>query len=43
MEELFRTVHAHPTLAEGLMEAAHGVFANPIHYMPPPLRKKAGV
>jgi dihydrolipoamide dehydrogenase len=34
VEELFRTVHAHPTLAEGIMEAAHGVFHNPIHYVP---------
>lgn len=24
-EELWRTVHAHPTLSEGVMEAAHGV------------------
>lgn len=43
VEELFRTVHAHPTLAEGVMEAAHGVFDNPIHFIPPPPRKKAGV
>lgn len=42
VEELFRTVHAHPTLAEGVMEAAHGVFHNPIHFVPPPVRKKAG-
>jgi len=42
VEELFRTVHAHPTLAEGIMEAAHGVFSTPIHYIPPPPRKKAG-
>lgn len=39
VEELFRTVHAHPTLSEAVMEAAHGVFHNPIHYMPPPIRK----
>lgn len=38
VEELFRTVHAHPTLPEGLMEAAHGVFENPIHL--PPQRKR---
>lgn len=38
VEELFRTVHAHPTLSEGLMEAAHGVFENPIHL--PPQRKR---
>jgi dihydrolipoamide dehydrogenase len=30
-EELARTVHAHPTLSEALMEAAHGVFGAPIH------------
>ncbi len=38
VEELFRTVHAHPTLSEALMEAAHGVFENPIHL--PPQRKR---
>lgn len=43
VEELFRTVHAHPTLAEGVMEAAHGVFHNPIHFVPPPVRKKEAV
>lgn len=41
VEELFRTVHAHPTLAEGVMEAAHGVFGNPIHFVPPPVRKRS--
>jgi len=30
-EEIARTVHAHPTLSEVLMEAAHGVFGKPIH------------
>jgi dihydrolipoamide dehydrogenase len=30
-EEIARTVHAHPTLSEALMEAAHGVFGKPIH------------
>ena len=30
-EEIARTVHAHPTLSEVLMEAAHGVFGTPIH------------
>ncbi|MFQ5719600.1 MAG: dihydrolipoyl dehydrogenase [Acidobacteriota bacterium] len=30
-EELARTIHAHPTLAEGIGEAAHGVHGNPIH------------
>lgn len=39
VEELFRTVHAHPTLPEGLMEAAHGVFHQPIH-LPPQTRKR---
>ncbi len=29
--EIARTVHAHPTLSEALMEAAHGVFGTPIH------------
>lgn len=30
-EEISQTVHAHPTLSEALMEAAHGVFGEPIH------------
>jgi dihydrolipoamide dehydrogenase len=30
-EELFRTMHAHPTLSEGVMEAAHAAFGHPIH------------
>ena len=30
-EEVARTVHAHPTLSEAVMEAAHGVFGAPIH------------
>ncbi len=30
-EEIARTVHAHPTLSEALMEAAHGVFGDAIH------------
>jgi dihydrolipoamide dehydrogenase len=30
-EELVRTIHAHPTLSESIMEAAHGVFGSPIH------------
>jgi dihydrolipoamide dehydrogenase len=30
-EEIARTVHAHPTLSEALMEAAHSVFGQAIH------------
>ena len=30
-EEIARNVHAHPTLSEALMEAAHGVEGKPIH------------
>ncbi len=30
-EELVRTIHAHPTLSESVMEAAHGVLGSPIH------------
>jgi dihydrolipoamide dehydrogenase len=30
-EEIARTVHAHPTLSEALMEAAHGVFGETVH------------
>ncbi len=30
-EEIVRSVHAHPTLSEALVEAAHGVFGASIH------------
>ncbi len=30
-EEIARNVHAHPTLSEVIMEAAHGVEGQPIH------------
>jgi dihydrolipoamide dehydrogenase len=30
-EEIARTVHAHPTLSEALMEAAHGIAGQAIH------------
>jgi dihydrolipoamide dehydrogenase len=30
-EEIARSVHAHPTLSEALMEAAHGVFGKALH------------
>ncbi|GMQ78904.1 MAG: dihydrolipoyl dehydrogenase [Anaerolineae bacterium] len=30
-EEVARNVHAHPTLSESMMEAAHGVEGHPIH------------
>ena len=30
-EEIARSVHAHPTLSEAIMEAAHGVFGQAIH------------
>ncbi len=30
-EALMRTVHAHPTLSESVMEAAHGAVGHPIH------------
>ncbi len=30
-DEIARTVHAHPTLSEALMEAAHAVFGKAIH------------
>jgi dihydrolipoamide dehydrogenase len=30
-EEIARNVHAHPTLSEALMEAAHGAMGSPIH------------
>lgn len=34
-EELAKTIHAHPTLAEGLMEAAHAVHGACVHQPPP--------
>jgi dihydrolipoamide dehydrogenase len=30
-ESLMKSVHAHPTLSEAVMEAAHGAFERPIH------------
>ena len=30
-EELYRTIHAHPTLSEVVMEAAHASHGSPIH------------
>lgn len=30
-EELFRTMHAHPTLSESVMEAAHAAYGHPLH------------
>ena len=30
-EELMRTMHAHPTLSEAVVEAAHSAFGHPIH------------
>jgi dihydrolipoamide dehydrogenase len=30
-DEIAHAVHAHPTLSEALMEAAHGVSGSPIH------------
>ncbi len=38
VEELFRTIHAHPTLPEAVAEAAHGVFGYPLH-LPPTSRR----
>lgn len=32
VEELYRTVHAHPTLAESVMEAAHAAHGSAIHF-----------
>lgn len=31
VEEIFRTVHAHPTLSEAMLEAAHSVYGETIH------------
>lgn len=32
VEEVFRTVHPHPTLSEAMMEAAHSVYGEAIHF-----------
>ena len=34
VEEMYRTIHPHPTLSEAMAEAAHGVFGSAIHYQP---------
>ena len=31
VEEVARLMHAHPTLSEAVLEAAHGVHGNPVH------------
>ena len=31
VEEMYRTIHPHPTLSEAMAEAAHGVFGHAIH------------
>jgi dihydrolipoamide dehydrogenase len=40
LEELFRSVHPHPTLSEAIAEAAHGADGSPLHFLPPPPRKR---
>ncbi|AGA70229.1 dihydrolipoamide dehydrogenase [Desulfitobacterium dichloroeliminans LMG P-21439] len=30
-DDLAKTIHAHPTLPEAIMEAAHGIFEKPLH------------
>jgi len=30
-EEIYHTIHAHPTLSEAVMEASLSVFGKPIH------------
>ena len=32
VEEMAKTVHPHPTLSEAMMEAAHGVYGEAIHF-----------
>lgn len=31
VEQVAETIHAHPTLSEAILEAAHGVFGKPVH------------
>lgn len=33
-EDLALTVHAHPTMAEAMLEAAHGAMGHPLHALP---------
>jgi len=40
--ELAHTIHAHPTLAEAWMEAAHALLGEPIHSAPPRKEGKSG-
>jgi dihydrolipoamide dehydrogenase len=30
-EDLVHIIHAHPTLPEAIMEAAHGILGKPLH------------
>lgn len=32
VEQVAETIHAHPTLAESILEASHGVFGKPVHF-----------
>jgi dihydrolipoamide dehydrogenase len=34
VEDLVRTVHAHPTVGEAVVEAAMSVFGNAVHWPP---------
>ena len=43
VEELVHSIHPHPTLSEALMEAAHQAAGSPIHFIPPPPRRKREV
>lgn len=40
LDELMHAIHPHPTLSEALMEAAHAAAGSPIHFVPPPPRRK---
>jgi dihydrolipoamide dehydrogenase len=31
VEELIRTIHAHPTMSEAVLEAAHAAHGAPLH------------
>jgi len=40
LPDMLHSIHPHPTLSEALMEAAHQAAGCPIHFIPPPPRRK---
>ncbi len=42
VEEVAATIHPHPTMSEGLVEAAHGLLGHPLHVAGRPVRGGSG-